>query len=388
MMDGILWLAAGLGALWYVLGAAYDYILHVGEDEPAPYASTALRSVRALGAAVFFVVAGVQIRGLTGSGFWVVCASLPTALLVTAAKYGLLRWIRPRCESWRRGLALFFVVPMTAVRPLAALYDTGSRVLGFALSPRKPEHRKYDPEPAILQNLEREARQSDAVPGEILQNLAEFQNLRADDCLVPRTEIVALPLSAPVAEFRRVFRETGLSRIVVYGQTLDDVKGFVHVLGLYQRPENITDIVQPALFVAEATSAPALLDEFNRKHKSVAVVVDEFGGVAGLLTVEDVIEAVIGDVNDEYDDETETDAQKVGPNEYVFDAKLEVEDVNQNYGFDLPQSDEYDSLGGLVMHYAQRVLQPHEQLTVENYLITVVKGNFHKIETVRVKKIE
>ena len=388
MIEGIMWTVAALGALGYIFGAAYDYILHVGEDEPTVNASTALRAVRASGAAAFFVVLGVQTRLYTDSGLWAFCAMAPAALAITAAKYGVLRLARPRYAPWRRFLTAAFFVPMAAFRPVAAMYDAGARILGSPISPRKPERRKYDPEPAILQNLEREARQNDAVSGEVLKNLAEFQNLRADDCLVPRTEIVALPVSAPVAEFHRAFRETGLSRIVVYGQNLDDVKGFVHVLGLFQRPENISEIVQPALYVAEATGAPALLDEFNRKHKSAAIVLDEFGGVAGLVTVEDVIESVIGDVEDEYDDETDADVQKIGPNEYVFAAKLDVEHLNAAYGLDLPESDEYDSLGGLVMHLAQRVPQPNEQLSAGNYTITVVKGNFHKIETLRVKKNE
>ncbi|MDW8334936.1 MAG: transporter associated domain-containing protein, partial [Bacteroidia bacterium] len=111
------------------------------------------------------------------------------------------------------------------------------------------------------------------------------------------------------------------------------------------------------------------------------------GGVAGLVTVEDVIEAVIGDVEDEYDEENEVEAQVLGANEYLFSAKIEVERLNQTYGLDLPVGDDYDTLGGLMMHLAQRVLQPHEQLTVGDYVLTVVKGNFHKIELVRVQKL-
>jgi CBS domain containing-hemolysin-like protein len=382
------WIAGALGAGLYVAGAVYDYTLRVGAEEPNGQRLTALNTVRMAGAATWFVVVAVQVRAWTEGSAVALAAATASALLLTAAKYGLLRWARRRYGAWERPLRWMFHGPLAIFGPVAAAYEAGARALGASTTVRKPEHRKYDPEPVILQNLEREARESDAVTGEVLRNLAEFQNLRARDCLVPRTEIVALPITASVSEFRRTFQETGLSRIVVYGRHLDDVKGFVHVLGLFQRPKEISEIVQPAFFVAETTGAPTLLDEFNRKHKSAAIVVDEYGGVAGLVTVEDVIEAVIGDVDDEYDDETETEAQIVGPDEYLFAARLEVERLNAEYGLELPVGEEYETLGGMIMHLTERVPQTHEQLTVGPYLLTVVKGNFHKIETVRVQKIE
>ncbi|MDW8333238.1 MAG: hypothetical protein RMM53_03365, partial [Bacteroidia bacterium] len=274
------WILAVFGGGVYVLGAAYDYVLRI-EDEPSEVTLTALWATRTLGAAAAMTLVGMAARQWSPQGYASFGVAALAGMTMTAVKYAALQAARTHRASWRRTLRFVFGAPLTAMRPAAEMYEAAARVLAAPVGVRRPERRKYDPQPVVLQDLEREALQSDVVPGEILRNLAQFRHLRAGDCLVPRTEIVALPVSESVAEFRRVFRETGLSRIVVYGQTLDEVKGFVHVLGLFQRPEQITEIVQPALFVAEATSAPALLEEFNRKHRSAAIVVDEFGGVAG-----------------------------------------------------------------------------------------------------------
>jgi CBS domain containing-hemolysin-like protein len=226
------------------------------------------------------------------------------------------------------------------------------------------------------------------IDARVFSNALDFNKIKAREFMAPRTEIIALPLSASIPETLALFIETEISRIIIYDGTLDNVKGFIHSKSLFQKPASISDILQPILLIPESMSAHSLLKAFNENRKSVAIVIDEFGGTAGLVTVEDVVEVVFGEIDDEYDteqDEEEIERQ-IDDNCYLFSARLNVDYVNQKYYLNLPEG-EYTTLGGLALFYAERIPQENDKIVIGNFVITVTEAIAHKVNTVKVEKI-
>jgi putative hemolysin len=226
------------------------------------------------------------------------------------------------------------------------------------------------------------------IDARVFSKALDFNKIKAREFMAPRTEIIALPLSASIPQVLALFMETEVSRIIIYDGTLDNVKGFIHSKSLFQEPTSISDILQPILLIPESMPAHSLLQAFNENRKSVAIVIDEFGGTAGLVTVEDVVEVIFGEIDDEYDtgqDEEEVERQ-VNDNCYLFSARLEVDYVNQKYALNLPQG-EYTTLGGLALFYAERIPQENDKIVVGNFVITITEAIAHKINGVKIEKI-
>ncbi|MCS6904079.1 MAG: hemolysin family protein [Bacteroidia bacterium] len=223
----------------------------------------------------------------------------------------------------------------------------------------------------------------------VFVNALDFNKVRVREFMVPRTEIVALPITASITEAWQLFKETELSRIVVFEGTLDSVKGFIHSRSLFESPSSIQDILQPILMVPESMPANHLLQAFNKNRKSIAVVIDEFGGTAGLVTVEDLVEVVFGDIQDEYDIQSEEQEleKQLDENTYLFSARLEINYINEKYNLYLPEG-EYTTLAGLVLFYTERIPQINDTIAIDNYLITIIEATAHKVNTVKIEKVD
>ena len=197
----------------------------------------------------------------------------------------------------------------------------------------------------------------------ILQNALDFSSLKARDCMIPRTEISAVDVEDDIELLKRLFIDSGLSKIIVYRDSIDNIIGYVHSFEIFKKPSSIKQILLPITFVPEAIPGKELLELFTKQSGNIAVVVDEYGGTAGIITIEDVIEEIFGEIEDEHDTEDWLE-EKVNDKEYRFSARADIDYLNEEYKLDLPESDEYDTLGGLVIHELEAI--PEAGTEVEN----------------------
>jgi putative hemolysin len=219
---------------------------------------------------------------------------------------------------------------------------------------------------------------------QILQNALEFPNVKVRECMVPRTDIVAVDAEATVSELHKKFIETGLSKILIFKESIDNIIGYVHSYEIFKRPESIKQVLLPAVVFPETMAAREALEAFIKKRKSIAVVVDEFGGTSGILTIEDVFEEIFGEIDDEHDVEEHTE-RKINESEYIFSARLEIDYLNSKYNLELPASEEYETLAGLIIHIHESIPAEKEQIEWNNFLFEIIQVAENKIEKVKLK---
>jgi len=215
----------------------------------------------------------------------------------------------------------------------------------------------------------------------ILQNVLEFPSVRARDCMVPRNELVAIDSNSTIDELRTSLIESGHSKILVYRDTIDDVVGFVDSYQMFKNPTELKSMVMPIIFVPETMFIQDILTQFSQQRRSIAIVVDEYGGTAGLLTMEDIIEQIFGEIDDELD-VVEMVEKKINDSEYIFSARLEIDHINDNYVLNLPESEEYTTLAGMILYYNQDLPQEGDQIEVNNFRFLINKVGETRIEEV------
>lgn len=215
----------------------------------------------------------------------------------------------------------------------------------------------------------------------IFQNALDFSEVMARECMIPRTEIVALDVNASIDELKKKFIDTRLSKILIFDNSIDNIIGYVYSKELFKKPENIRSILLPVSIVPESMPVNEILTVFIQQHKSIAIVVDEFGGTSGMLTIEDIMEEIFGEIEDEHDKEELID-RKLNDNEYVFSARLETDYVNNKYNLNLPILDTFETIGGLIMHYHESIPEKNESIKIENFTFKVIAVSRTKIETV------
>jgi len=219
---------------------------------------------------------------------------------------------------------------------------------------------------------------------QMIQNAIEFKNIKLRDCLIPRTEIKAIEINEDIEELRLLFTKTGHSKIMIYKENIDNLIGYVHAFDMFNQPATVKDVVRKVDVYPETLTANKLLTEFISKHKSVAVVVDEFGGTSGMVTMEDIIEEIFGEIEDEYDKEENLE-KKVSENEYLFSARLEIDFLNEKYKLNIPVSDEYETLSGFIIHSHESIPELHEQIEINPFIFTILKSSENRIEEVRLE---
>ena len=221
----------------------------------------------------------------------------------------------------------------------------------------------------------------------IFQNALDFAAVKIRDCIVPRTEVVAVALDTSLEELKGRFVESGISKIIVYDGNIDNVVGYIHSSEMFRSPKDWRDHVKEVPIVPETMAAHKLMKLFMQQKKTIAVVVDEFGGTSGIVSLEDLVEEIFGDIEDEHDN-TSYICKQIGEHEYVLSARLEIEKVNETFNLELPESDDYLTVGGLILNQYQSFPKLHELVSVGNYQFKIIKVTATKIELVRLKVME
>lgn len=216
---------------------------------------------------------------------------------------------------------------------------------------------------------------------QIFQNALEFAAVKAREVMVPRTEIVAVEMHETPKNLAKLFTETGFSKILVYNDTVDNIIGYVHSYELFKKPKTIKSILLPVEFVPETMLIQDILNVLIKKRKSMAVVLDEYGGTSGLMTVEDIVEELFGEIEDEHDS-TDLKEEQIDDTHYLFSARLEVDYINENYKLNLPTTDDYETLGGMLVHRMGEIPEKESEIQLENFKFTVLEVSSTKIDMV------
>ena len=209
---------------------------------------------------------------------------------------------------------------------------------------------------------------------QIFQNALEFSDSKARDIMIPRIELQALEIHDYISKLNKLFVSTGLTKILIYKNSIDDIIGYVHSHDLFKQPKTIKSILLPVEFVPESILIKDLLNILTKKRKSIAIVLDEYGGTSGMITVEDIVEELFGEIDDEFDKIKLTDF-KLGDNKFEFSARLEVDYLNEKYSLNLPRNDDYSTLGGLIVNFTQEIPKINEEVIIDLFSFTIIDAS-------------
>lgn len=287
---------------------------------------------------------------------------------------------------------VFFALPMQLMYkifgPLAKVFVNISEfILKYLFNVRIKENQqvfnRVDLEVFVKQSLHGHENDTADVNTELFENALDLVNVKIRKCMVPRNEVEAIEIHTPILDARQKFINTKLSKVVVYEGNIDNIVGYMHHIDLYRKPQSVKDIMHSISPVPEAMSAVDLMNQFTRERKSIAWVIDEFGGTAGIVTMEDVLEEIFGDINDEYDVEEYVEKQ-ISENEYIFSGRLEIDYLNEKYGFVLP-TDESETLSGFIIAYHETIPKIKERIIIDRYEFDILLVSDTRIETVKMK---
>jgi CBS domain containing-hemolysin-like protein len=280
-------------------------------------------------------------------------------------------------------IAQFFHIlfrPLTNVLVSIAQWVV-SNLLQIKVVNKKEAFSKVDLAHFIQQNIEHPEQQD--LNTDLFENALSLAEIKIRECLVPRTEIVGVELNTSIESLRSIFVETKLSKLVVYEETLDTIVGYVHQLDLFQKPKNIASIIHPILLVPESMNAADLINLFSKKRKSIAWVVDEFGGTAGIVTMEDVLEEIFGEIDDEYDS-PELIEKKMSDKEYIFSGRLELDYLTEKYGIDFG-AENSETLSGYLIHHHEAIPKVKTLIKLAHFDAEVIAVSHTRIEKVKLK---
>lgn len=268
-------------------------------------------------------------------------------------------------------LLSFLILKIAGVKNMT---DSAQKTLG-----------KVDLDYFIQQSIEEAPQNSDIdTEVKIFQNALDFSNVRLRDCIVPRTEIVACDKTVSMEELRSRFIETGISKILVYNENIDDIIGYIHSSEMFKNPEDWTQSIRDISIVPETMAANKLMKQLLQEKKSLAVVVDEFGGTSGIVALEDLVEEIFGEIEDEHDTKSYV-ARQVNEEEYIISGRMEIDSLNEKFGLELPESDDYVTIAGYILHVYQNFPKLNETVVVDKYAFKIMGMTSTKIELVRMK---
>lgn len=285
-----------------------------------------------------------------------------------------------------------FAIPMKMMHvifaPIARVFVSISEFIlkylfNVHIKENKQVFNRVDLELFVKQSMHGHENENAEVNQELFENALYLVNVKVRKCMVPRNEIEAVDITTPVEELRARFIETKLSKIIVYDDVIDNIVGYIHHLDLNRRPATIKEILHQITAVPEAMSAVDLMNRFTKERKSIAWVIDEFGGTAGIVTMEDVLEEIFGDINDEYDEEQFVEKQ-IAENEFIFSGRLELDYLNEKYGFNLP-TDDSETLSGYIITQHETIPKIKERIFIGRYEFDILLVTNTRIETVKMK---
>lgn len=269
----------------------------------------------------------------------------------------------------------------------AALIDLSEWILKYVFNIRldknKEALKRSDLKHLFQQHSDDERQERNT---QLMENAQELPKVKIRQCLVPRKEIVGIESRSSMEQLKKKFVDTKLSKLVVYENNIDHIIGYVHQLDLFKKPALIEEVLLPIPAVPESMSATDLINKFTKERKSIAWVVDEFGGTAGIITMEDVLEELFGEIQDEYDTEEFVEKQ-LAENEYIFSGRLELDYLEEKYGFDFGQ-EEAETLSGYIINYHETIPRQKERIIIDDYEFDVMHVTDTRIETVKMKKLK
>lgn len=260
-------------------------------------------------------------------------------------------------------------------------------IFNVKINPRKDMFSKVDLEHFMQQSASNEEEASNEINKELFENALSLSETRLRECLIPRKEIEALSIDAPMQEVKEKFIGTKLSKLVVYENNIDNISGYIHQLDLFKHPSSVKEILLPIPTVPESMSATDLMNKFSKEHKTIAWVVDEFGGTAGIVTMEDLLEEIFGDIKDEYDTEEFVEKQ-LAANEFIFSGRLELDYITERYKLEFPNDEATETLSGYIIKNHQQIPRAKDHIIIGDYEIDILSMSDTRIEMVKLKLIK
>lgn len=364
-------------------------------DNPAEFIGTAL-----VGVNVILVIYGALTSQLTNTVLESAGLDLPeyaklaidtvfaTLVILIFAEFLPKAIFRHKADT----VLSVFAIPMKGMHfifsPIAGVFVSISefilkRLFNVNIKENKQVFSRVDLELFVKQSMRGHENESNEVNQELFENALYLVNVKVRKCMVPRNEIEAVDITTSVEELKAKFIETKLSKIIVYDDSVDNILGYVHHLDMNRRPSHIKEILHSITAVPEAMSAVDLMNRFTKERKSIAWVVDEFGGTAGIVTMEDVLEEIFGDINDEYDEEQFVEKQ-IAEMEYIFSGRLELDYLNEKYGFNFP-TDDSETLSGYIITQHETIPKIKERIFIGRYEFDILLVTNTRIETVKMK---
>ena len=284
-------------------------------------------------------------------------------------------------------MALLYIVMFPVVYLVVKMSGLFIFLFGYKISDEKPVFGLTDLNNYIKNNILNISDEEEAeVDAKILNNAIEFKRIKVRECMIPRTETIAVDVNDPIEELKKAFIESGHSKIIVYKGSIDDVIGYCHSLELFKKPRDIKSILTPITIVPETVLANELLIQFISERKSIALVVDEYGGTSGIVSIEDVIEEIFGEIRDEHDDEYLVE-QKIDEYNYLLSARHEIDYLNDKFDFNFPEGD-YDTLGGFIFEYHEDIPDVNEVIKIPPFVITILKMEENRIDNVKLTLVK
>ncbi len=321
---------------------------------------------------------------------------IATVIILIFAEFVPKAIFRSKAEQVLTIFALPMMVMYYVLFPLAKLFVAISEfILKYLFNVRIREHNmvfsRIDLEHFVKQSLHGHSHNNDNDGGgnnelntELFENALYLVNVRIRKCMIPRNEIEAVDISTPVSEVRQRFIDTKLSKMIVYETTIDNIVGYLHHLDLNRRPQTIKQVLHTITAVPEAMSAVDLMNRFTKERKSIAWVIDEFGGTAGIVTMEDVLEEIFGDINDEYDVQEYVEKQ-ISQNEFIFSGRLKMDYLAEKYSLTFPEDGEAETLSGYIIAQHETIPKNKERIVIGNYEYDILLVSDTRIETVKLK---
>jgi len=374
-------------------GGTSGHLLAKFIDAPASFIGTTL-----IGFTLFLVFFGLVFSAVL-KPIWdymhvndlvriIVEIAVATLMVLVFAEFLPRAIFRARSNSLLSRLALVTDFFYQIFSPIAEAFISLSEwLLKYVFNVRIDKH-KEPLSHAELKNLFHQSRNEDRQDHntQLLENAQEFPKVKIRQCLVPRKEIVGIDNTASIQEVQQKFVETKLSKLVVFDNNIDHIIGYVHQLDLFKQPTDIQSILLPIPAVPASMSAADLISKFSKERKSIAWVVDEFGGTAGIITMEDVLEELFGEIQDEYDTEKFVEKQ-LAENEYIFSGRLELDYLEEKYGLKFPENDS-ETLSGYIINYHETIPQQKDRIIIDDYEFDVLSVSDTRIETVKLKRLK
>ncbi|MEO6613555.1 MAG: hemolysin family protein [Chitinophagaceae bacterium] len=363
-------------------------------ESPARFLGTTL-----IGYTLFLVFLGLQISTVmqpvwryfkvdSNTVHLVVEITLTTFMVLLIAEFIPRAFFRAKSNALLNRLAHVIDFFYQMFYPIAAgLIDLSEWILKYVFNIRLDKNKeainRSDLKHLFLQNNDDERQERNT---QLMENAQELPNVKIRQCLVPRKEIIGVDSRCTIEDLKKKFIETKLSKLVVFENNIDHILGYVHELDLFKKPNTIQSVLLPIPAVPESMSATDLIGKFSKERKSIAWVVDEFGGTAGIITMEDVLEELFGEIQDEYDTE-EFVEKHLAENEYIFSGRLELDYLEEKYGFDFGE-EESETLSGYIINYHETIPRQKERIIIDDYEFDIMHVSDTRIEMVKMKKLK